>query len=346
MNVRGLLVCICLLLGGQGFAQGFAGLGTSAEGFPDPERGTPLQFPRDHGAHPEYRIEWWYVTANLTGEDGRDYGVQWTLFRAALDTELAEGWLTPQIWKGHAAVTTPNQHFFAESFARGGVGQAGAKADPVEVWIDDWQLAGPDINTLQLTATDQAFSFDLGLRADGPLVLHGDQGYSVKSREGKASYYYSQPAYKVRGQLSLPDGSVGVSGHAWLDREWSSQPLSDDQRGWDWVSLTFDSGDRLMGFQLRSDDGVYTSGTWIGADGEVAPFGDGVLKLKPLSISDVNGRKVPTGWQVDLPDRDVSVQIDAINPNAWMTTLFPYWEGPMRITGSHTGRGYLEMTGY
>jgi len=29
-----------------------------------------------------------------------------------------------------------------------------------------------------------------------------------------------------------------------------------------------------------------------------------------------------------------------------METRFPYWEGPVRLTGSAGGRGYLEMTGY
>ena len=107
-------------------AQGFAGLGTEAEGFALPERGIPFVVPGDHGAHPDYRIEWWYVTANLTGADGRDYGLQWTLFRSALAPETpgagAEGWASPQVWMGHAGLTTPEAHFAAERFARGGTG--------------------------------------------------------------------------------------------------------------------------------------------------------------------------------------------------------------------------------
>jgi len=138
MNVKVLIAA--LFLAPPALAQGFAGLGTDADGFAVPERGRALQFPRDHGPHPEYRIEWWYLTATLQGADGRDYGAQWTLFRSALAPYDAEGWDSPQVWMGHAGLTTPERHFSAERFARGGIGQAGAQADPFTAWIDDWHM--------------------------------------------------------------------------------------------------------------------------------------------------------------------------------------------------------------
>ena len=170
-------------------AQGFAGLGTDADGFAVPERGYAFDFPTDHGAHPEYRIEWWYLTANMIGEDGTDYGLQWTLFRTALAPEAGEGWSAPQIWLGHAAVTTPSDHYVSERFARGGVGQAGAIAGPFEAWIDDWQMLG-DWDEMRLTASGTDFAYDVRLEANGPLIFQGNDGYSVKSAEGQASYYY------------------------------------------------------------------------------------------------------------------------------------------------------------
>ena len=190
-------------------------------------------------------------------------------------------------------------------------------------------------------------AYDLDLTARGPLITHGQNGYSVKSAEGQASYYYSQPFYQVQGTLDLPDGTIAVTGQAWLDREWSSQPLSDNQTGWDWVSLHFDDGAKLMGFRLRDTaGGNFTSGTWIEPDGTVAPFGDGTLTMTPLQTETVENRQVPVHWRIELPGRDLVVEIEAINPQAWMNTSFPYWEGPVIITGSHPGRGYLEMTGY
>ncbi len=347
MNARLVLTLVFYTLAGAAFAQGFAGLGTDAEGFSTPTRGAQFTFPEDHGAHPDYRIEWWYVTANLTGGDGRDYGVQWTLFRSALKPETTSGWQDPQIWMGHAALTTPERHFVAERFARGGIGQAGVTSVPFSAWIDEWALEGPDFDTVKMTAQGTDFGYTLEMSAKGPLVPQGDRGYSVKSASGQASYYYSQPFYAVDGVLQLPDGPVKVTGSAWLDREWSSQPLSDNQTGWDWFSLSFDTGEKMMGFQLRQTDGQnYTSGTWIEPDGTPAPFGDGDLIATPLENHETAGRDVPVRWRVELPARGVNVTVSALNPDAWMDTAFPYWEGPVRIEGTHQGRGYLEMTGY
>jgi predicted secreted hydrolase len=329
------------------WAQGFAGLGSEADGFSVPADGYVFDFPTDYGAHPDFRIEWWYLTANLTGADGQPYGVQWTLFRSALLPETTEGWQDPQIWFAHAAVTTPDQHLVAERIARGGVGQAGVTAVPFDAWIDDWQMAGPSFDDMRLTARGDQFAYDLDLTAQGPLVFHGRDGYSVKSDQGQASYYYSQPFFDVTGTVTLPQGDVAVTGAAWLDREWSSQPLADTQSGWDWFSLSFDTGDKLMGFLLREDDGTsFSSATWIAADGTTTAYSDGAFAAQPLDWHEVAGRDVPTGWAVQLPDKGIDVTVQALNPDAWMGVSIPYWEGPVTVQGSHTGRGYLEMTGY
>ena len=343
MNVKILLLLIWLPV--QGVAQGFAGLGTAAEGFAQADPNTTLQFPADHGAHPDFRIEWWYVTANLKGPDGTAYGLQWTLFRSALAPRDGQGWDTPQLWMGHAAVTTPEAHFVAERLARGGIGQAGVQAAPFTAWIDDWVMAGPDFDHLRLAASGTDFGYDIAMTATGPLVLHGQKGYSVKSAAGQASHYYSQPSFQVSGRLTLPGGDVAVTGTAWLDREWSSQPLAQDQTGWDWFSLSFDSGDKLMGFVLRGDTN-YTAATWIAADGSTTALPNGAFSATPVARHSGAGFDVPVKWHVQVPGRGLDVTIQALNPDAWMATSVPYWEGPVTISGSHGGVGYLEMTGY
>ncbi|MDX8350750.1 lipocalin-like domain-containing protein [Cognatiyoonia sp. IB215182] len=324
-------------------AQGFAGLGTEVEGFARPAPDPVFDFPTDHGPHNDYRIEWWYLTANLEGPDGTPYGLQWTLFRNAMAPSESDDWRSPQLWMGHAAVTTPDAHYVAERLGRGGIGQAGVIADPFEAWIDDWTLRG-DWETLQMTASGSDFAYDMALTAQGPLVLHGQQGYSVKSAEGQASYYYSQPFFQIDGVLQLPEGDIPVTGNAWLDREWSSQPLADNQTGWDWFSLSFDDGNKLMGFRLQQTDGSdFTSATWIAPDGQTTPYSNGAFSATPLAT---NADDVPIRWQVTLPQHGVDVTVAAINENAWMATSIPYWEGPVTVTGSHAGIGYLEMTGY
>ena len=328
-------------------AQGFSDLGSRADGFAIPELNSTFSFPSDHGAHPEYRIEWWYLTANLNGSDGKKYGLQWTLFRTGLMPGEAEGWRSPQVWFAHAAVTTPDQHFATERFARGGIGQAGVEATPFRAWIDEWMLEGEDFQKMTLTANGPNFGYDISLQANGPLVFHGDKGYSVKSEQGQASYYYSQPFFKIGGTLKLPTGNIEVVGNAWLDHEWSSQPLSDDQLGWDWFSLSFVDGAKLMGFQLRQIDGsLYSSSTWISPDGNTSSYPNGAFSAIPLNMKSIKDRNLPVRWRVTLPDKDVDVVVTAQNPDAWMELSIPYWEGPVNVLGSHIGQGYLEMTGY
>jgi predicted secreted hydrolase len=356
MNARSLfvafLVAICCLPANLASAQGFAGLGSQAQGFGIPRRGVPLQFPRDHGVHPDYRIEWWYVTANLVATDGRVFGAQWTLFRSALRPGDALGWSDPQIWIGHAALSSQQHHYVAEKLARGGVGQAGVTVEPFAAWIDDWSMKtevgeGKDpLEKLKITAGGTGFFYQLSLDADGPLTLQGDAGYSVKSVAGQASYYYSQPFYRVDGEIMIDGASVKVSGKAWLDREWSSQPLASDQTGWDWFSLHLASGEKLMAFRLRDGGSGFTSANWIAADGRTQPLASNEVQFEPLRKAEVAGRELPVSWRVRIPSKGLDVTTEPLNDQAWMATSTPYWEGPISFNGSTTGVGYLEMTGY
>ncbi len=355
MDVRGWCAALCMTLafaGSAAHAQGFAGMGQVVEGFSNPDPDYRLTFPADHGPHPDFRIEWWYLTATLTGPDGTDYGAQWTLFRTALRPGEGQGFASPQLWMGHAALTSADTHLYAEKLGRGGVGQAGVTPTPFRAWIDDWHMIGraapgaDELSALDLRAAGTGFAYDLDLQAKGPLVAQGDQGYSVKSAEGQASHYYSQPFYTVTGTITLEGQDIPVTGQAWLDREWSSQPLAPDQTGWDWFSLIFDDGARLMGFRLRDAGAGYLSATWIDADGTPTPMPPGALRLTPLETVSVAGRTVPVRWRVELPRKALDVTATAWNPNAFLETTVPYWEGPISFTGSHSGRGYLEMTGY
>jgi predicted secreted hydrolase len=335
-------------------AQGFAGLGMSGSGFGSVIPGKTFSFPADHGPHPDFRIEWWYVTANLVDSADTAYGAQWTLFRQAMQPGAqGEGWANQQIWMGHAAVTRADTHRYSEAFARGGVGQAGVETKPFRAWIDSWQMRGLDqmrdvtIAPLELNASGADFSYVLRLDADRELVLQGDAGYSKKSEREQASYYFSQPYFKVSGSIAIDDKAVEVSGQAWMDREWSSQPLASDQTGWDWFSLHLNATEKLMLFRLRQKDGNdYCSGNWISRDGKTEQLASADINLTPLSLTAIEGRKVPTAWRVAIPSRSLMIETVPLNARSWMGTSFPYWEGPISFGGSHRGVGYLEMTGY
>lgn len=354
MNARVLVLVLLLFLPGLASAQGYAGLGTEAEGYAPVTAPARIEFPRDHGAHPDFRIEWWYLTAALTGADGRDYGVQWTLFRqAGAPGPEGEGWSSAQVWMGHAGLTTPDRHYFSERFARGGIGQAGVTLEPsFQAWIDDWALAGRSgpgdaLAALTLRARGEDFAYALRTTTERAPVLQGEAGFSVKSEGGQASYYYSQPFYAVEGTLTVEGREVAVSGTGWLDREWSSQPLAGDQEGWDWFSLHLEDGARVMAFRLRGADGsAFHSGTWIAADGTPTPLSPEQIRLTPRGEAELAGRQVPVEWRLEIPDFGLAVDTEPVNAQSWMGTVFPYWEGPIRVSGSHEGRGYLEMTGY
>lgn len=354
MNARILFVwALGLLLPAVAAAQGYGGLGTQAQGYRTVQPGRTFAFPADHAPHPGFRIEWWYVTANLKDEAGNAYGVQWTLFRQGLTPEAdGEGWDAGVVWMGHAAVTSATAHESAERFARGGIGQAGVELDPFSAYIDDWSMAatgnaGSTMADMVLTADGDGFAYELRLTTRARPVLHGKRGYSLKSPSGQASYYYSQPFYEAAGTVTIGGDTIEVAGRAWLDREWSSQPLDEDQEGWDWFALHLPEGDKLMLYRLRDEDGsAYVPGTWIEADGTVAPLASDAARLEPLAWSEVAGRSVPTRWRIRLPERDLDIEVEALNPQSWMDTTFAYWEGPVRFAGTHSGVGYLEMTGY
>jgi predicted secreted hydrolase len=345
---------LLLGLGGKAFAQGFAGLGEDSVGFAAVVPDRKFAFPADHGPHPEFRIEWWYVTANLVDAGGAAYGAQWTLFRQATRPGVPQpGWATPQIWMGHAAVTSAQTHRTSETFARGGIGQAGVEASPLRAWIDSWEMRGLDsidanrIAPLELNASGADFSYALQLKADHPLVLQGDGGYSRKSQREQASYYYSQPYFAVTGSLTVDDRPIEVTGQAWLDREWSSQPLAPDQTGWDWLSLHLNSGEKLMLYRMRQTDGNhYGSGKWFTHDGRAEQIVSTDLTMTPRAFTEIAGRKIPTAWHIAIPKLGLAIECVPLNPRSWMGTSFPYWEGPISFKGTHDGLGYLELTGY
>ena len=354
MKIKALACIAWLLLSGCDQApapeDSFAGLGSDAADFAQVVPGKVFSFPEDHGPHDGFRIEWWYVTANLKDAQGNVFGVQWTLFRNALKAgPVQPGWRDSTVWLGHAAVTSATRHYAAERLARGGVGQAGAQAEPFNAWIDDWNFAtrpgaASPLADMQLKASGAQFAYDLHLPSSRPLVLQGDHGYSRKSDQGQASYYYSQPFFTASGSVNLDGHTYQVSGPAWLDREWSSQPLAASQTGWDWFSLHLDRGAQLMLFRVRQKDSDgYLTGTWIDAQGHTETLHNSDIQLTPLTTTAIDGRNIPTRWSLKIPGKQLDITTEAVNPKAWMDLGIPYWEGPVRFEG---GVGYLEMTGY
>jgi len=352
------LLGLCYL--SQGITQdGYQVLRGESQGFARVLPGTTLKFPDDHQPHPEFRIEWWYFTANMKDGEGRDWGLQWTLFRQALDanTDL-EGWDSNQLWMAHAAISSPRGHRFEQRFSRGGTGQAGVEVrGSFNAWLDDWQWRAPGRSMfpaqLDFSVAEQRVSMQLESTTDW--VLHGHQGYSQKSAQGQASYYYSQPQIRIKGSIQTDNEEIALTGIGWLDREWSSQPLAKNQAGWDWFSLHLADGHKLMVYRLREDDGEdWVSGSWIGVDGETRSLAAAEIELieassRVIEVGEKQVLELPLEWQIKLPMMNKQWQIKPLYDQQWMATRFSYWEGVVLVEDQHgqaAGKGYMELTGY
>ncbi len=319
-------------------------------------------FPEDHGPHPDFRNEWWYITGNLDADGGRRFGFELTIFRFALtpsEPASASNWRSNQVYIAHFAVTDADRERFltAERFSRGAAGLAGAQADPFRVWIDDWEIAsaGP-AGQWRLRAADPQFAVDLVLTAAKPAVLNGDNGLSQKSAEpGNASYYYSITRWATDGSLRLGDDAYRVSGLSWLDREWSTSALGADQLGWDWFALQLSDGSDLMFYNLRKLDGSQdeqSAGTWIDPDGSSLHLErDDVEIVVADTWESPEGGVYPSAWTLRVPGKGLELEVTPVMADQELFTTVRYWEGAVDVVGERegspvSGRGYVELTGY
>lgn len=346
---------------GSGFDAAAELKNDSVEGYARALKPRKFDFPRDHGAHPKYRNEWWYITGNLDGQNGRRFGFQITFFRIAL-TPLPEprnsNWATNQAWMAHAAITDVKEkrHLARERFARGAAELAGARLDPFRVWLEDWELSGTDNKFPWYLAIDtREFSLALELLPLKDPVPQGDQGLSRKSGEpGNASYYYSVTRIQAEGTLRIGDSLHPVTGLAWLDREWSTSALAENQSGWDWFSLQLNDGTDLMYYRLRDKENntdPYSCGTLVDAQKRIIMLGPDNVSLEPVKWwTGRGGKRYPVVWNMRVKPLSRRFRIQAVLANQEMDLRVRYWEGAVDVidlvSGESLGRGYMEMTGY
>jgi predicted secreted hydrolase len=323
--------------------------------------GWRYEFPRDHHAHPDFKTEWWYLTGNLEAEDGRHFGFQLTFFRQGVRRGAsANRFAVEDIKLAHFAVTDigARRFRFAQKVSRGAFGEAGFSEGGKIAWIDDWDVVAAGDGKFRIAAREKAFALTLDLTSHKPPVFHGENGVSQKSAgEGRASHYYSLTRLEAAGAVELDGKKTSVRGLAWFDQEWATNQLTEDQTGWDWLSLQFDNGCELMLFQIRLKDGgrdPFSHGTWIDADGNTTAIKNEDFVLLPGRVwrSNETGADYPVEWQVRIPKLDVDVSASAaVDGQELVLRPISYWEGSVTARGRRggkdlAGRGYLEMTGY
>jgi predicted secreted hydrolase len=329
-----------------------------------PARALPprtLVFPRDHGAHPALRTEWWYITGHARAAE-REFGFQLTFFRSRVDATqgMQSNFAARQLIFAHAAVTdlAGGKLWHDERIARAGFGIAAASEHDTDVRLRNWSLqrdAGTGAYSASLPAGE--FALTLAFTPTQPLLLQGQQGLSRKGPEPRqASYYYSQPQLAARGRIRLQAESFEVSGRGWLDHEWSEKGLlHPDAVGWDWIGMNLDDGSALTAFRLRRQDGsaLWAGGSFRSADGKLQVFDPGQVVFSPqrLWTSPLSRAVYPVAWQVRTPAGVFTVKplLDNQELDSRSSTGAIYWEGLCELWGSggeRVGRGYLEMTGY
>ena len=453
-NIFLVLVAVCFTLSactenpkdenetlGTSTPNGFFGNMQSSDAFTPVKRGYTVELPRDHKSHPDFQLEWWYLTFVLSAEDGQKFGLQYTLFRfntelnapqsakanakksaegsaessashssednlhTNANSHIAKNWSNGQQWMGHASLHTAEQHYFEERFASGGVGNAYVNQQPFTTVIDDWvwkaaqaevqtgaeskamfpsllKVAFGQISTHQpvkingkipATAADSlselndtpgvsAVKVSLNLDTYGPFIKQGDNGYSKKTQDERLrSYYYSQPFINAKGTLNIEGNSVRVTGKGWFDHEWTSHLANSEAMGWDWFSLHLDDGNKLMAFRMHAmnenmknskskHSEIFTTASYIAENGTKETIDQANVSITPMAYETINEggvpRAVPTIWRIQIPIKDIDVTVKPFKENQWNNSLFPYYEGRVEIKGSHSGSGFMELTGY
>jgi predicted secreted hydrolase len=323
-----------------------------------------LSFPSDHGPHNSYRSEWWYFTGNLINPQGRRFGYELTFFRFALKAELPESksaWRTNQMYMAHLTLTdVQNGRFYTdEKVSRAGNNLAGASNKKYYVWLYDWsaRAEGEADFPLRLQAKSDDFAIDLSLTSQKSFVLQGDEGLSQKSPEpGNASYYYSYPRLETEGVISIAGKQFSVTGASWMDREWSTSALSDEQNGWDWFALQLSDNTELMFYQLRRKDGQRdgnSSGSYDLADNTKISLKEQDVTIKTLDSWKSPHSKItyPSHWRLAVPVLNLEIEVVPLINDQELNVSYRYWEGAVSVTGTKNGKpisgqGYVELAGY
>jgi len=331
--------------------------------------GYEFAFPRDHGSHDNYKTEWWYYTGHLTTDEGKRYGFELTFFRVGVDrsplapsASLRAGvgrWELRNLSLAHFAITdvAAKDFRYYEKLNRSSPFTASAAADKLDVFNEGWRATTLADGSWRLVAASGRDSIDLVLTSRKPPAINGENGVSVKAQgAGYASHYYSMTRLEARGAIN----GRRCRGLAWMDHEFGSAALRENQQWWDWFSIQLDNDTELMLYQIRRTDGtpdVTSSGSLITSDGDVIHLRRDDVRITPTGKwqSPHTRATYPMGWRVAVPKFGIALVLQPLLRDQELvtkgSTRVTYWEGAVDVTGSAgnvaaRGSGYVEMTGY
>ena len=326
--------------------------------------GFEFSFPRDHGNHPEYKFEWWYWTGHLVSDKGRRFGFQVTFFRVGIkrDFNSVSNWSLEDLYPAHFAITDieTGRFLYYQKLSRTSPGSVGSSTGNLNVWNQNWSARVED-GGIRLQVNSKLAALDLRMKSLKDPVIHGENGISPKGNQlGQSSHYYSLTRLSVLGHIRVEERSFDVNGQAWMDHEFSTNQLAENQIGWDWFSLQLDNNFEVMLFQLRTKNGSLdpnSAGTVISPEGEKIPLDNSLFQLRSVRkwISSQSGIEYPVEWQIFIPEYQAFMQVTPLLENQELDTRLStgiiYWEGAVEVKGSWQGKplsglGYMELTGY
>lgn len=325
---------------------------TTPDGFALPQPGRVFQFPRDHGSHPEFRTEWWYVTGHLNAPNGQRFGFQVTFFRQAA-TAAGE----PLFLAHCALLDVGGQKFLHEERLNREGWDAASSTTALDVRNGNWSLR-MNGDQLELAATIRADAqLTLTLRPGKPLVVFGTEGVSRKGTSpAAASHYLTWPRLEASGRLRVAGQTHDVTGQAWMDHEFSSSQLDEGQVGWDWASLQLNDGTEVMVYRMRRADGssdpAGTSLAWIDKQGGVRQIGAGDFRWTATRrwTSPRTKADYPIGARIEAEGRTFELRpLRGDQELGSEVSGLPYWEGACDVLDAHgqvIGRAFLELAGY
>lgn len=342
---------------------------SSLSGFDRARPGYEYVFPRDHFSHPNFQTEWWYYSGNLKTARGRGFGFQLTFFRFGVETpaEPESAWGAGQIYLAHLTLSDieAGEFFKTERLNRAGPGLAGADLSQARVWNGNWEVewlepADP-LGTQRLRAVSGEFSLEFELTPLKAAVIHGQNGVSQKAAgEGKASHYVSFTRLAAEGAITRRGQTFQVAGLAWMDHEFSTDSMAEDQIGWDWMSIQLSNNTELMLYRMRRSGGLadpHSSGTFVDQQGRALhlPWRDIEMQPSQAWTSPRTGARYPLEWKISIPRLRLSLESSTPLPHQEVVSErskgVNYWEGAADFSGTMGGEpvhgmGYIEMTGY
>ncbi|MGH9145546.1 MAG: lipocalin-like domain-containing protein [Vicinamibacterales bacterium] len=337
---------------------------SQSDGWGRATKGYRFAFPRDHASHPDYKLEWWYYTGNVSASDGRLFGYQLTFFRIGVDRAPTNPsrWAIRDLFMAHLAISdVRNRQFsFAELLNRAGIGWAGAESERYRVWNENWEATLQPDGGHRLRASHGDIALDLQLEPGKGPVDQGVDGISQKGDGvGNASHYYSMTRMPTTGTLTVAGEPIQVRGLSWMDHEFGTSVLEQGQTGWNWFAIQLNDGTDLMLYEFRRGDDErdrHSSGSLIDEAGGRTRLGVGDFTLEAGAQwkSARSGASYPTNWQILIPAHGLDLRVQAVMPDQELAPRqsgVVYWEGAVVVQGTRRGqsvqgRGYLEMTGY